>query len=151
MVRVFVAMVLATLVGSSYGSPSLTPCTFACPAQDEAGFPLGRTQQDATTLNCDYPAIPGYFGDFYCIYGLVRSSYLAHAARLLTFHGQSGGTLQTDHNAGFCPPNAVQNCPTRKKRRGKGVPQPPRPAVRAEKPKFMKARSKLGKMKKRSE
>jgi hypothetical protein len=50
-------------------APSGTPCTYSCPAADEAGFELGRSSKpNANTLRCDYPGTPGETGLYFCNY-----------------------------------------------------------------------------------
>ncbi|KIK05768.1 hypothetical protein K443DRAFT_674831 [Laccaria amethystina LaAM-08-1] len=72
------------------GVPS---CTFNCPTEDLASFPLGDHSNDGVTLFCSYPAFPGGgAGDFSCKY-------------------DSTGALAQDGDAGFCPKAAISSCP----------------------------------------
>ena len=75
------------------------PPGFTCPAQDQAGFPLGEHDESTDPIFCSYPAFPGENpNDFFCSYDA------------------GDGLLVQDHDAGFCPGTAVappphQHCP----------------------------------------
>ena len=74
----------ATVSGTAPGT------TYACPPQDEAGFPVATYSITGTTLFCSYPAFPGENPtDFYCNYDTGT------------------GILTKDNDAGFCPGSAV--------------------------------------------
>jgi hypothetical protein len=63
------AAVRAVPAGQPSGAPS---CTHTCPSTDQAGFPLGNSSDDGTTLFCSYPAFPGEDpNDFFCKYSSV--------------------------------------------------------------------------------
>lgn len=69
-------------------------CTFDCPTEDLASFPLGdhMYSDDGASLFCSYPAFPGGgAGDFSCTY-------------------DSTGALSQDGDAGFCPKAAIASC-----------------------------------------
>lgn len=74
--------------------PSGVPsCTFTCPPQDGAAFPLGENENDGTTLFCSYPTFAGQNPrDFFCEYSSTT------------------GALTEDDDAGFCPNSAVASC-----------------------------------------
>ena len=63
---------------------------FSCPAEDDAGFPLGVHCDDGSNLFCSYPGGAGP-NVFYCTYS------------------NTTGALVTDHNKGLCPTNAVDS------------------------------------------
>ena len=64
---------LAAVRAVPSGQPSDVPsCTFTCPSQDLAGFPLDIHSNDGTTLSCSYPIFPGEDpNDFFCKYSSV--------------------------------------------------------------------------------
>ena len=64
---------LAAVRAVPAGQPSEVPsCTYTCPPQDEASFPLGENRNDGTTLICSYPAFAGENPiDFFCDYSSV--------------------------------------------------------------------------------
>ena len=80
----------ATVGSSIVDQATVTGTTATCPAQDEAGFPLGEFNTTGTTLFCSYPAFPGENPtDFYCDYDTTT------------------GALTLDNDAGFCPATAA--------------------------------------------
>ncbi|KIJ94055.1 hypothetical protein K443DRAFT_684076 [Laccaria amethystina LaAM-08-1] len=101
------AAVRAVPAGQPSGAPS---CTHTCPSTDQAGFPLGNSSDDGTTLFCSYPAFPGEDpNDFFCKYS------------------STGGGLRDDNDAGFCPGTAVGSCSTRRRNVLAQPPAPPAP------------------------
>ena len=67
---------LAAVRAVPAGQPSEVPsCTYTCPPQDEASFPLGENRNDGTTLICSYPAFASENPiDFFCEYSFVSLS-----------------------------------------------------------------------------
>ena len=88
----------------------LSGCTFDCPTEDLANFPLGEHSDDGVTLFCSYPASPtGGAGDFSCRYDVSLSyDIICSSTKILQ---QNTGALSQDGNAGFCPKAAISSCP----------------------------------------
>jgi hypothetical protein len=62
----------ATSFVGLHAQPSSTPSCFSCPPEDEAGFPLGNSDESANPIFCSYPAFSGENPtDFYCTYDPV--------------------------------------------------------------------------------
>jgi hypothetical protein len=129
-------------------APSGTPCTYSCPAADEAGFELGRSSKpNANTL-------PGETGLYYCNY----NSAVRPAPPLSGFDWRAvqTGALKSDKDEGFCPPTASSTCSaTRRDTAGvyaayqrqiakRAAAPAPAPAPR---PQFMNTRASLGQRK----
>jgi hypothetical protein len=75
---------------AALGAATAQAAAYACPAHDNAGFPLG-SGSDATgdPLFCSYPAFPSENPfDFFCTYSSTT------------------GALVQDSNGGLCPSNA---------------------------------------------
>ncbi|KAG8871420.1 hypothetical protein FRB98_000779 [Tulasnella sp. 332] len=85
---------------------------FTCPSQDTLSYPLGNHSDDDGVLFCSYPSIVNQDpNDFFCTYN------------------DSTGALVQEHDNGFCPSTATQNCPTKrglttKRERVAAQPQP---------------------------
>jgi hypothetical protein len=66
------------------GVPS---CTFNCPTEDLASFPLGDHSDDGVTLFCSYPAFPGGgAGDFSCKYDVSFFHGVTCSFQLISFN-----------------------------------------------------------------
>jgi hypothetical protein len=114
-------------------APSGTPCTYSCPAADEAGFELGRSSKpNASTLRCDYPGTPGETGLYFCNYtSAVRSPMLLYELRLMR---GADGRAQVGQGRGLLPAHGLrdlQRHPPRHRGRLRGLPAPDRQARRS--------------------
>ncbi|KAF7345147.1 hypothetical protein MSAN_01890900 [Mycena sanguinolenta] len=94
----YVAIVLSFIGMAQAQQPSGTPqCTPSCPAQDEAGFPLGSHSNSNGVLFCSYPSTEGADpNNSYCLYD------------------SSSGALTASHDrsphSSWCPPTAATTC-----------------------------------------
>jgi len=87
------APALVSLVAPLPAAAASPAGCYVCPSQDNAAFPLGPGSNTGNPLFCSYPAFGGENpNDFYCTYNTTT------------------GVLVTDHDAGFCPATAVNNC-----------------------------------------
>jgi hypothetical protein len=87
---------LASGASSSSSSPSAalgavrTQAAYACPAQDNANFPLDYSDTSGNPIFCSYPIFSGENPfDFFCTYSATT------------------GVLVQDNDAGLCPGTAV--------------------------------------------